>query len=100
MSSQKEGYFIENINGTKLKKRPCLSGQVADYLKSEIKKGAIRPGESLPSEAELFYRFTVSSTVIREAPACLKHDGVLESKQASRNNTQIYATLIYTLNRP
>lgn len=67
----------------KFKRVPRLSGQVADYLIMEIKKGSFKPGENLPSEAVLAKQIGVSRTVIREAFARLKHDGLLDSKQGS-----------------
>lgn len=67
----------------KFKRAPKLSEQVADFLVSEIKKGSLRPGENLPSEAVLAEQFSVSRTVIREAFARLKYDGLLDSKQGS-----------------
>ena len=71
-------------NEPKLKRVPRLSEQVAKFLASEIEKGSFQPGETLPSEAELSSRFEVSRTVIREALARLKYDGLLESRQGSK----------------
>ncbi|MBW1814530.1 MAG: GntR family transcriptional regulator, partial [Deltaproteobacteria bacterium] len=48
--------FTEN---PKIQQLPKLSDQVTDFLISEIKKGAFRPGELLPSEAELTKLFNV-----------------------------------------
>jgi GntR family transcriptional repressor for pyruvate dehydrogenase complex len=64
----------------KFKKAPRLSDQVANYLVSEIRKGSLRIGEKLPPEALLAEQFGVSRTVIREAFARLKCDGLLKSK--------------------
>jgi GntR family transcriptional repressor for pyruvate dehydrogenase complex len=64
---------------------PNLTDQIADFLISEIEKGAFKPGEVLPSEAELSKQFDVSRTVIREAMGRLKYDGILESSQGSRS---------------
>ena len=44
----------------------------------------MRPGETLPSEAELAKRFQVSRTVIREAMARLKADGLVSSRQGTK----------------
>jgi len=57
-----------------------LSEQVTAYLNEEIQKGLLKPGQRLPSETNLAEQFGVSRTVIREAFASLKHDGLLESK--------------------
>ena len=64
----------------KFKRAPRLSDQVANYLVSEIRKGSLRLGEKLPPEALLAEQFGVSRTVIREAFARLKCDGLLKSK--------------------
>lgn len=64
---------------------PKLSDQVADFIISEIEKGTFKPGELLPSEAELSNQFEVSRTVIREALGRLKYNGILESTQGSRS---------------
>jgi DNA-binding FadR family transcriptional regulator len=65
--------------GPKLEKPLRLSEQVATRLVSKIKEGAFQPGEKLPSEAVLAEQFGVSRTVIREALARLKYDGLLDS---------------------
>lgn len=68
-----------------LKREPKLSDQVTEFLLNEINLGTLKPGESLPSEAELSYRFNVSRTVIREALARLKSEGKVESRRGSRS---------------
>ncbi|MBN2033720.1 MAG: FadR family transcriptional regulator [Deltaproteobacteria bacterium] len=68
-----------------LRRVPKLSDQVVDFLKSEINKGVLAPGEYLPSEAELSAQFGVSRTVIREALGKLQYDGLLESSQGSKS---------------
>ena len=57
---------------------------MTDFLASEIEKGSYKSGEVLPSEAKLSARFEVSRTVIREALARLKYDGLIESRQGSK----------------
>ena len=76
---------MEFLKTPHLKRAPNLSQQVAEFLASEIESGSIKPGESLPSEAELAKRFEVSRTVIREALARLKYEGLLESRQGSKS---------------
>jgi GntR family transcriptional regulator len=49
--------------------------QLQEILKEEIERAAWRPGELLPSEAELERRFGVSRTVIRKALDVLQSDG-------------------------
>ncbi len=68
-------------NQSKLEQPLRLSEQVAARLIAEIKAGSFRPGEKFPSEAALAQQFGVSRTVIREALARLKYDGILDSRQ-------------------
>ena len=48
-----------------------------------ITDGEIRPGDKLPSEAALTKKYKVSRTVIREAIASLRADGLVEAKQGA-----------------
>ena len=61
--------------------KASLPDMVADYLTGEIERGTFKTGETLAPEVELAEQFGVSRTVIREALARLKHDGLLESRQ-------------------
>jgi GntR family transcriptional regulator len=49
--------------------------QLQEILKEEIERGTWRPGDLLPSEAELERSFGVSRTVIRQALDVLQADG-------------------------
>lgn len=62
-----------------------LSQQVCDFLKQEIRSGAINPGDRLATEAKLAQKYGVSRTVIREALAALKNDGIIASHQGRGN---------------
>lgn len=73
----------------KIMRVPKLSDQISDFLIAEIESGNIKPGELLPSEAELSDQFNVSRTVIREALGRLKYDGLLESSQGSRSKVAL-----------
>ena len=68
----------------KVKRHRGLAEQVADLLDAEITNGDFQPDEILPTEAALAQRFDVSRTVVREALARLKHDGILTSRQGGR----------------
>ena len=48
-------------------KRPRVRGDIQADLARMIASGAVRPGQNLPSEAELSLQFGVSRTVVREA---------------------------------
>lgn len=60
-----------------------LSDQVAEQLEAEIRRGALVPGDKLPTEARLVAQFHVSRTVVREAVSRLKSLGLVDSRQGS-----------------
>ncbi|MDQ0471452.1 FadR/GntR family transcriptional regulator [Labrys wisconsinensis] len=64
---------------------PTLSrtAQVADWFAREIRSGRFASGEKLPTEQELIGQFNVSRTVIREAMASLRSEGLVVSRQGS-----------------
>jgi Transcriptional regulators len=61
--------------------RPRRSQQLVTDLLEMIQEGVVRPGTRLPTEAELTERFGVSRTVVREAIAQLRSDGIVRSSQ-------------------
>lgn len=63
------------------KKQGGLASQVTLHLLSAIKAGTYKPGDRLPPESELAEQLGVSRTILREAIAGLKRDGILESRQ-------------------
>ncbi len=60
-----------------------LSEEVGAVLDRHIRSGAFAPGERLPTEARLSEEFEVSRTVVREAIARLKAEGLVESRQGA-----------------
>jgi GntR family transcriptional regulator len=56
-----------------------LSEQVRRHILAMIRDTGLRPGEKLPTEAELSTRFDVSRTTIREALKLLEQDHVVEA---------------------
>ncbi len=60
-----------------------LSVQVAEQLAAAIRKGKLKQGDKLPTEAQLVAQFEVSRTVVREALSRLKSLGMIESQQGS-----------------
>ena len=60
--------------------RKRLTETVTEALYGEIDGGTWRPGDKLPTEQALIDRFGVSRTVIREAVAGLRADGLIESR--------------------
>ncbi len=62
-------------------KRKPLSIVVAESLAEKIRSGRLRPGARLPTEAELCAQYDVSRTVVREAVARLRSDGMVVPQQ-------------------
>lgn len=62
-------------------KRKPLSTVVAESLADKISSGELRPGAQLPTEAELCAQYDVSRTVVREAVARLRSDGMVVPQQ-------------------
>lgn len=62
-------------------KRKSLSTQVAERLRHAILSGQLAPGVQLPTEAELCDTHEVSRTVIREAVAQLRSEGLVIPRQ-------------------
>ncbi|MFH5775995.1 FadR/GntR family transcriptional regulator [Paracoccus sp. NGMCC 1.201697] len=56
---------------------------VRDELRRQIQSGVYKAGDRLPSESRLTQDFGVSRTVIREAVAALRADGIVEPKQGA-----------------
>jgi GntR family transcriptional repressor for pyruvate dehydrogenase complex len=56
---------------------------LAEWFAREIRGGRLISGEKLPTEQELNARFGVSRTVIREAMASLRSEGLVVSRQGS-----------------
>lgn len=54
--------------------------QVADMLREKIQRGELRPGDRLPSEAELAGHFAITRMTIRNAIQDLKNEGLVISE--------------------
>ncbi len=61
--------------------RQGLTHKVTAALRQQIESGALKPGDKLPTEQALIKEFGVSRTVIREAIAGLRADGLVEPRQ-------------------
>lgn len=66
-----------------LGKRQSLPEELAAIMMRRIESGEFHPGDILPSEQNLADMFKVSRTVVREALARLKYEGIIESKRGS-----------------
>ena len=64
-----------------MRKRKLLSTVVAEGLSERIVSGRLQPGAQLPTEAELCAEYEVSRTVVREAVARLRSDGLVVPQQ-------------------
>ncbi|ANT52771.1 FadR/GntR family transcriptional regulator [Mesorhizobium amorphae] len=62
-------------------KRKPLSTVVAESLSEKIRSGRLQPGAQLPTEAELCAEYDVSRTVVREAVARLRSEGMVIPQQ-------------------
>ena len=72
-----------DMNIGRVQRTARLPALIAGELADQIKAGKIKPGEQLPVEPELAARFGVSRTVVREAVARLRSDGVVRSRQGA-----------------
>jgi len=62
-------------------RRKPLSTVVAESLSEKIRSRTLKPGAQLPTEAELCAEYDVSRTVVREAVARLRSDGLVVPHQ-------------------
>lgn len=60
-----------------------LVSKVGESLRQAIASGQYSPGDKLPSEVELTETHRVSRTVVREAVAAMKSDGLVEVRQGA-----------------
>lgn len=60
-----------------------LTGEVVERIANGIRGGILAPGERLPTEQELMSALGVSRTVVREAVAALKSEGLVVTRQGS-----------------
>ncbi|MEQ8291138.1 MAG: FadR/GntR family transcriptional regulator [Roseovarius sp.] len=63
--------------------RRNLVSEVTAGLRGRIESGEFEVGDRLPSEAQLTEAFSVSRTVVREAIAALRADGLVEPRQGA-----------------
>jgi GntR family transcriptional repressor for pyruvate dehydrogenase complex len=62
-------------------RRENLAAQIVRGLGGQILRGALKPGDRLPSEQELTSTFGVSRAVVREAISSLKAEGLVATQQ-------------------
>ncbi|MGE7370351.1 FadR/GntR family transcriptional regulator [Neorhizobium sp. NPDC001467] len=66
---------------TQIKRNEHLPVRIAAEISREIADGSIRPGQKLPTEHILASSFGVSRSVVREAIAQLRNEGLVETRQ-------------------
>jgi GntR family transcriptional repressor for pyruvate dehydrogenase complex len=59
------------------------TAQLIDMLRADIRARKLQPGERLPTEQDLVARFQVSRTVVREAIASLRAEGLVTTRQGA-----------------
>jgi GntR family transcriptional regulator, transcriptional repressor for pyruvate dehydrogenase complex len=60
-----------------------LTEEIVDRIASEIRSGRLEPGAKLPTEQKLMHAMRVSRTVVREAVAALRAEGLVTTRQGS-----------------
>jgi GntR family transcriptional repressor for pyruvate dehydrogenase complex len=73
----------ENRGPTALPAIQNRTGQLIGILRGEIRANRLRPGERLATEQQLVTRFQVSRTVVREAIASLRAEGLVVTRQGA-----------------
>ncbi|TQS70796.1 FadR family transcriptional regulator [Rhodobacteraceae bacterium] len=74
---------MKNANNGAVRRPESLSVRVETDLRQAISSGEFAPGDKLPSEAQLIRSHGVSRTVVREALAALRLDGLVEPRQGA-----------------
>jgi DNA-binding FadR family transcriptional regulator len=64
-----------------IKRRESLTAQVVKAVSDRITEGTYKRGEKLPSEQEFIEEFGISRTVVREAIATLRANGLVTTRQ-------------------
>ena len=58
-----------------------LAHEVVERIRADIASGKLAPGARLPTEQEMIVAFQVSRTVVREAVAALRAEGLVATRQ-------------------
>jgi len=74
-----------------LVRAPKTSELIADRLRRQIVRGAVRPGDRLPPETQLMEQFGVSRPTIREAFRILETERLIVVRPGSRGGAQVVA---------
>ena len=60
-----------------------LAAKISSALRRDLSEGVFLPGDRLPSESALTREYSVSRTVVREAIATLRADGLVEARKGA-----------------
>ncbi|NOY58378.1 MAG: FadR family transcriptional regulator [Calditrichaeota bacterium] len=89
---------MKKLDRSVIQRQPVLAEQVAHLMTQSIRNGDLSPGDVFPSESQLSKELDVSRTVVREALARMKHDGLLESRKGGRTRvTQDISGLVFRI---
>lgn len=69
------------IDFGQIRRSEHLPARIATHIAREIAEGRIKPGDKLPTEHILAKAFGVSRSVVREAIAQLRNEGLVETRQ-------------------
>lgn len=83
VAAVRRGQTPPSFGGPVLARR-SISEQVASRILAMIKSGNLKPGDQLPTEAQMTIAFAISRPPLREALKALTIMGVLESRQGGR----------------
>lgn len=72
---------LGRINFGQIRRNEHLPTRIATQLAEEINRGRLKPGERLPTEHVLANTLGVSRSVVREAIAQLRNEGLVETRQ-------------------
>lgn len=72
---------IGQFNIGQIRRSEHLPARIAAHLASEISESRLKPGDKLPTEHVLAKTLGVSRSVIREAIAQLRNEGMVETRQ-------------------
>ena len=79
-TTKPEGARLRSLLGP-LPRAPSRASELVDRLANEIRARRLEPGAQLPTEQAMMAAFGVSRTVVREAVAALRAEGLVETRQ-------------------
>lgn len=81
-------------------KQPNRTDHLEHILRQRIQSGTLAVGAKLPSEQAISVEFQVSRTVVREAVARLRSDGVLETRKGAPTRVRATTQMAEKLSMP